>query len=269
MSDIDEFEVEGEYERSQSSWKPLFITGLVIYFFYLVITKAPASIATWAAHKAVPNLWLMSEQGTLWKGFSRGAQLDLGRESIALGRVDWSLSPLSLLMLKPCIHFQTDGEGQAISGNFCQSPFGGTSVENANFEAPVSMLKSMLPPGTQATGDVSVQVIKATLNGQKIRKLDSRFSWQNAAVDFGEAWVSLGSFGGTATEDGNGGLTAKVVDIAGNLGIDATLGWAPGAKDVVVKGRVTPKPGAPDMIVQGLQIIGEDAGGGAYNISWP
>lgn len=268
MSDFHEFD-DDEENNSSSSYKPLFITALVVYFLYLVITTAPASIAAWAAHKAVPNLWLTNEQGTLWKGFSRGAQVDLGRESIALGRVDWSLSPLSLLMLKPCIRFETDGSGQTISGNFCQSPFGGTSVENANFEAPVSMVKALLPDGAQASGNISLQVISAKMNQQKVRQLDARFSWQNASVNVGDSWISLGSFGGTAAEDGDGGVSAKLVDIDGPVGLDLTAGWAPGAKDVSVKGRVEPKQGTPEMIVQALQVFGEETGDGAYNVTWP
>jgi|GEM_PF-557884 len=247
--------------------KPILIAGLFIYFFYMVVSKTPANVAAWAVHQAAPNLWLTSVQGTLWVGNAGGAQVDVADQSIPLGQVSWSLNPWTLLILKPCLSFETEVPGQMISGHFCQSPFGTASLEDLVLEIPISVINDLLP--IETAGQLSINVLQADMNGQQVNSLDARFSWQNASVYNGEAWLGLGSFGGQAQANGDGGIQARLFDLSGPFGLDLNAGWAPGTGNWIATGTVTTKPGAPRQAIQALQIIGEEVESGTYKISWP
>ncbi|WP_086934056.1 type II secretion system protein N [Agarilytica rhodophyticola] len=255
-------------------FKPLFIVSLVIYFFYLVISKAPASIAAWAIHQAAPNVWLMSTQGTLWHGRAGSAQVDLGHKTMPLGQVNWSLNPLSLLILRPCLSFETQVPGQLISGSLCQSPFGSISLSDVNLDMPASTISNLLPV-EKTLGQISLQIIDADLSGvtkgvdqMSINQLDARFSWQNAGVFVEQNWFTLGSFGGQVQADGEGGINAKVTDIEGPYGVDLNVGWTPGAQNSRIDGKITPREGASGQVVQAIQLIGEEVEKGTYQVSW-
>jgi len=248
-------------------FKPVLVASLIVYFIFLLFSKIPASVAAWGVHKALPNVWLMSVQGTLWEGIARGSQVDIGNQTLPLGQVRWTLNPWTLLILKPCLAFDTNVSGQLISGHVCQSPFGSTEVKDVNIEVPISIANELLPMET--AGQLSLQVIEASLSGEKVDSIDGRFSWQNARVHNGETWLSLGSFAGQATANGEGGVQAKLFDISGPFGLDMSASWTPGAENWTANGTVTPKTGAPKQVIQALQVVGEETDAGAYTLSWP
>jgi len=230
--------------------KTSFALFLVIYFLYLVISKTPAAWAAWAVHQAVPNLWLSSVEGTLWKGKARSAQVDLGPSPLALGEVNWSLNPFSLLLLKPCVSFSTELPSQTVSGNLCQSLFSKqTQVSDLKLDAPIAVLQDLLP--IQALGYVSVLVRKAKFTSDaKVLNLDGQMSWENARAHTGQSWINLGTFGATAKENGEGGVAAEVFDVSGpyKSPLDAT--WLVG-RDWKIAGTIAHQPGATDMVVPG------------------
>ncbi|MFL0800883.1 MAG: type II secretion system protein N [Agarilytica sp.] len=247
--------------------KPALIAGLVVYFLYLIVSLAPARYAAWAIHSAAPNVWLTSVRGTLWDGVAGGGQVDLGDTSISLGQVSWSLNPWTLLTLKPCIQFETESGAQLLSGNICQSPFGGTKIKDFSLDFPVSMLSSIVP--VHGSGQFSVQIINADLRGKRVDALDARYSWQNASIYNGEIWWSLGAFGGQARESENGGITAQVMDISGPLGVDVLANFVIGSEVWTAEGTVKPGDGTPEQLVQALQVIGEETEPGTYKVMWP
>lgn len=252
---------------SSRALKALLVAGLLIYFLVLVVANVPATLAAWAVHKAVPTLWLTSVDGTVWNGRAGGAQVDMGAQTMPLGEVTWTLSPWSLLILKPCLNFETEVPNQMISGSICQSPFGRTTAKDINIEAPISVINELLP--MEAAGQLSLQVLSVDLSGQQVNQLDARFSWQKAAVHNGERWITLGSFGGTAQANGQGGVAAQIFDIDGAFGVDLKAGWAPGVENWTATGTVKPRENAPQQVVQALQAFTEETSPGTYQITWP
>lgn len=246
--------------------KTFFIFTLIALFLFLIISRTPAAWAAWAVHKAAPNVWLNDVTGTLWRGKASTSQVDLGKESIALGEVNWKLNPWSLLILSPCISFDAQVPGQSISGNYCRGIGGSNTLKDVSIDGPMALFKKVAP--IEGKGAVSLQVVSAKFDEKSIDKMDARFSWQNASVYVENRWFNLGSLASEITHDGQGGVNAKIFDLSGpyTLAMDAT--WAIGG-DWKTKGKVTPKPGVPEVVIQALQVFGEDVGGGAYAIQWP
>ncbi len=240
---------------------------LVVYFVYLVVSNTPAAWAAWGVHQAVPNLWLSSVNGTLWEGRARAAQVDIGPAEIPLGEVRWSLNPWSLLILRPCVKFASELPRQSISGTLCQRLGGDTVLRDVNVDAPFSVIQELTQ--FDASGVISLQVLDARFDANAtIKRMDARFSWQNARAFTGESWIQLGDFAATAKENGEGGVLAEAFDINSPYKIALTGQWW-AAQGWKIEGTVNPQSGAAPVVVEGLKVLGEDQGDGAYRIQWP
>lgn len=247
--------------------RPLLITLLVIYFIFSMISMAPARIAAWAINASMPNIWMTSVRGTLWNGYAGGAQVQIGQQSVSLGSVRWTLNPLTLITLQPCISFEADTGGQPMSGLVCQSPFGITRLKDLNVDLPLSILEGALP--VQAAGDLSIQVIEASVTGKRVNALDAKVTWQGASVNAGEAWWNLGTFGGQAKHNNEGGIAVRVFDVSGPVGVDLNAAFALGSELFTISGTVSPRSEAPEQLKQGLQMVGEETEPGTFKVSWP
>ena len=247
--------------------KTLFIAFLIVYFLFLVISRTPAAWAVWGVNKAIPSLWLGGIEGTLWSGKASSAQVDLGPATLPLGKVRWQLKPLSLLSLSPCIEFSTELPKQTVNGEICQSASGTSVIKNLDLYAPITSIEELL--NVEASGMVSMQVASAEFDSQsKVINMDARFSWENARAYIAETWLTLGSFAATAEEDANGGIKAKLFDLSGPYTTDLDANWQ-AASGWLFKGTIAPKESAPSMVVQGLEILGEEQDEGVYLVQWP
>lgn len=249
--------------------KSLVIAGLVVYFLYLVLSRIPASIVVWGVHKAAPNVWLMGESGTLWKGVASSAQVNMGREPVALGQVRWTLSPLSLLTLKPCIDISTSTPGLNSEGKLCGG-LSGVNLKDFTLDAPAELLQGLAK--TALRGSVSLQVNKAKLKMVKaqppvwVEQMTGQLSWQGSAVQFEGRWFNFGSLGAKLKEK-EGGLQADIFDISGPYGIKMAVDALPG-KAIKAAGTVTPRQDASPQVVEALQVIGEEKQG-VFTVMWP
>ncbi|PCK08147.1 MAG: hypothetical protein COA42_10510 [Alteromonadaceae bacterium] len=252
------------------SHKSLVIATLVLYFLFLVLSRIPAVWGAWFIHSVAPQLWLTGVSGTIWEGSAKGSQIDLGPSPLALGEFKWKLKPLSILMLSPCLHFETSVSGQMASGEVCHSLVGTITLNDINIDAPVDAVSHLLP--IESRGQMSLQVIEATINGNEIDALDARLSWQNARVKpDGQPWLILGAYAATLTGGDQGGINAKVLDLQGAYGIDLDAKWSPKKPlndSVSIEGTVALKEGASDMVKQALDLIGEVLSDGVYKVQW-
>lgn len=245
-----------------------FIFFLIVYFLFLVVARAPAAWAVWGVHQASPSLWLSSPEGTLWNGKARSAQVDVGHTQIALGVVTWKLNPWTLLLLKPCVDFSASLPKQTLEGGACRAWSGRITLSEVNIDAPIKVVQAINP--IEATGVISIQVETVTFDEKGyVSQLDARFSWQNARAFAVESWLNLGSFAATATEDGSGGISAKVFDLEGDYKVELDAGLAHGERDWNVLGTIAPNANAPSTVGEFLKIVGEDVGDGRYKVQWP
>jgi general secretion pathway protein N len=252
---------------TNKSFKLPFIIFLAVYFTYLVVSQTPATWVAWAIQQSLPNTALTSINGTVWKGSAASLQIDIGPSTLPMGTLKWTLSPLSMLSLSPCITFSTDLPGQSVSGELCSSVSGARTVHNLKVDAPVSHIQSLLP--TRAEGRISLEIIAAELDSEmNIIDLDGRFSWQNARVNVDDNWFTLGSYAAKLSESDKSGIAAEIFDLSGNYGVLLDATWIM-AQPWRIAGTVTPKDGASPMVREALQTLGEERDAGAYYVQWP
>ena len=250
-------------------FKSVLIIFAVIYFLILTLGKAPASIVASSLHGAVPQLWLTGVSGTAWKGVANGGQVDLPGNSIPLGKVSWKIKPLTLLLLNPCITFNTNGvPGQIIEGEVCRSLGGASKLKDLVFETSADNIDALF--NAQASGLVSVQVIQAELSGIEVKKADVRVGWQNARVKQDGAWFDLGFVTALIRENNQGGIIADIADndVNGPYGLDLQGQWNQSDSSWSIAGLIEPRDNASRNVVSILQSIGEDTGDGKYRIEF-
>lgn len=245
----------------------IIVIALLAYLLFLILSRVPAAFAVSSVHSAVPNLWLTGVSGTVWRGEASASQVDVAGNPISLGRVTWTLSPLSLITLSPCIDFKASQPKQNISGKLCQSVGGTSKLKDVSVDGSVAIVNALLPNGGKASGMGSISVIKAELSSGAVKKMDARVSWQNARVFTGEAWLSLGSYAAQVKENGRGGLAAEVFDLDAPFKTKVDADWM-ASQGWKLSGTVAPQPNAPEIAVQGLQLIGEEIEEGTYKIVW-
>ena len=247
--------------------KILIVAFLVLYFLFLVISRTPATVGASLVHSAVPNLWFTGVTGTLWNGRASGAQIDIGNSALPLGEVRWQLSPLSLLLLSPCVSFSTEYPGQSAEGRLCQSVGGKTRIKDTSVDGSVAILSELIPDASIG-GRGSLQVAEGEFSGVTIHKLSAQLSWQQASVNVMDRWLNFGSYAAKISENQDGGIQAKVFDIKGPYKIDFDANWfANGGWKT--EGTVIPGPGADPDVQQGLQVLGEEIEQNKYKIIWP
>lgn len=243
--------------------KTAFVTFLILYFLYLVLSKAPASIAAWAVHKAVPTVWLTSVEGSLWNGVARGAQVDIGAQTVPLGQVSWKLNPMSILFFTPCVSFESD----LSSGKVCHNLAGGSSIEDLSLDAPLAVIKDLLP--FEATGQLSLNVINASFSKQQVKQLQAKLSVQGARINPLGDWVALGTIAADASSNGEGGVNAHISDIDSPIEIDMNASWTPGSANWNLLGTVKLTEKSPEIFRQGLPTLGEEVDKDTYKLQWP
>ena len=252
--------------------KSLFIVFAALYFLFLVISRTPASWVAYSLHASVPNLWLTGVSGSAWDGLARGAQFDLGDAQIPMGSFRWEVSPLSLLLLSPCVKFESEFAGQPFSGEVCQSVFGATKLHDFVLDAPVETFAELIP--IKVGGDASLQVVSATLNGVlsneiAVEALDGRFTLQNARLNPGNGWMNLGTYAAVLKAGENGDLTASVLDIEATLGVDIDASWTVASEEFTAVGTIVTSENSPPDAVSAIQIFGEEKEPDVYFVQWP
>lgn len=246
--------------------KSLFIVVLIIYLLFLIIARVPASWGAWAAHKAVPQIWLTAVEGTIWHGRAGGGAVALGDQIVPIERLQWKMKPWRLLTLNICAEVDAEMLQQPASGVFCQAPGNVLSARNVDLTAPMGLINQWLT--VQLSGLASVQLESLRMKEQRVQSLDGNFSWRDARWHNSERWVPLGAFAADLTGNDKGGLHFKLFDLDGPFKVDLT-GDLVLNEEPTLRGTVAPSAQAPSQITQALEFVGEPMDDGSFRIAWP
>lgn len=195
-------------------WIPL----CIILFLVFVISNIPA---IWGAYLLTRDtgVAVSGVTGTLWNGRASLASVRTNNQEYSLGQLSWSLSPLSLLTLSPCVQVTTNLPMQQFTGEICSSSGGAVNIRNADISLPVALLQEKIPVPIQ--GQLSSHIDELELRGDVLLKLKGNFTWNSARVNTGTRWLDLGSYAAELSDNGNNGVSAKFFQLSGP--VDVTL----------------------------------------------
>ena len=211
---------------------------LLVLTLVFAITQVPA---TWAAYLITQGntLGMSGVNGTAWQGRASMTSVEIDGIPYSLGELRWQLSPVSLLLLRPCANVISELERQRIEGRVCAGISGRVSVSDASIDAPATLVQAGIP--MPLDGQLAATISTLVLRGEQLHDLQGRLSWTNARVQAEGNWISLGSYASEFNYDGQGAIIAQVFDLDGPVDLDATV-TLPLAGGVDIQGEMALAP---------------------------
>ncbi len=256
-------------------WRLLAILVGILLVLGLVLARLPASWFAYGLTQAMPGLYLSGITGTLWRGEASAGTMVIDGQGLALGKVQWQLSPASLLTLSPCAALQANASNFSFASNVCGGLSGSATLNDTELSMPASLLGFWLP--VKLRGELSLLLESATLKQQQLGALAGSLSWRDGAYFNGNQWLPLGSYGARLTDDGNAGVDAAVTDLGGPFTANLQLNVNPKLRPnsftaLAIKGELTPRDTVHPELLRFLSLLPQMGAAqvvdNTYQIDW-
>jgi general secretion pathway protein N len=130
------------------------------------------------------------------------------------------LSPLSLLLFKPCVNVKTEMDNQQFDGRVCVGK-NVVTVNDANVNFPAELIQSQIP--LVIDGQFSSRIDQLTLQNNQLASLKGKLSWAGAKIYNGTNWMMLGGFSADLIDNGKAGVSAHIIDVGSPVRTDVVL----------------------------------------------
>lgn len=228
----------------------LLIAGLgVLLLCLILLATAPARIIL----PLLPGdqLILQGVSGTLWQGVSSRALVAVPGGYFHLGRLSWSLTPSSLLTLRPRVALDSRWGGQRIQGDVVYGSSDSLQLHGLDAVLPAALVRQFVPLDLSGSfALVSPQLLieeGATVSGV------GRLVWRNGGWMSPGGKRSLGSYAIDFEQHQGAPLVGEVVTLSGELQAsgDVSLDGRDYAVDMVLSGAGLSDP----LLEQALQLV--------------
>lgn len=230
----------------------LFVTAYLVG----VVAMLPAPLALRWAEPVLAKLpqrpQLAGVDGTIWSG--RAAQATF--RGVALGEVEWRLSPWGLLIGRIDVGVKLNGSEGYLDGDL-STGFGGGRVQLRDLQGqvPATLLKKFVPRLPLApTGSFAITLDEVVIEAAQLRGLDGRIVWNKGGIsapmtlEFGDLVADL-----TSAEDG---ITGRIKDSGGPMQLEAELKLtADGTYNL--NGKSSARPSAAPALKTSLSLLGQ------------
>ena len=203
--------------RGREMLRPAAVCGGLLLLILLV--TVPARLLAFVL--PADRIHLSGYSGTLWNGAAAQAALSIGPDWISLGSIQWSLSPLSLLMLSPRIELHSEWGRQRLEMDMRVSPGGALRVYRLDSRFPASLVRQWLP--VQLRGDISLSVQDLALAGKTLKSGSGKLTWQRAYWIGNNSGQNLGDYLLEFRVGESGRLTAEISTLGGPVQAAGTL----------------------------------------------
>mgnify|MGYP001823902518 CR=1 FL=1 len=194
---------------------------------------------------------LQGVSGTLWEGVAGRALVAVQGSYLHLGRLNWSLSPLSLLSLGPRVDLDSHWGAQRIQGELVYRSAESLELSDIDAVLPAVLVRQFVP--LELSGSFALLLPRLVIDGGLPVEGAGQIVWQNAG------WVSprgkraLGTYAFDFEQTRGSALSGEVVTLSGDLQASGSvsLDGRNYAVDIVLSG-----PGLDDpQLQQALQLV--------------
>lgn len=184
----------------------------MLLFVYLVVS-APARLL----HLVVPGEQLLMQgmTGTVWHGSASSVQLRLPQGFLHLGAVQWSLQPLSLLLLAPHLTLRSDWGNQTLAGELVLRGRRDLDVLGLEGQVAADLLRHFAPVALD--GMFNLQLAELQLRNGLLYSTEGRLVWQGAGWKSPRGLVPLGTYALDFQQSPGEALRGQVITLSGPL----------------------------------------------------
>jgi general secretion pathway protein N len=196
--------------------------ALAILLLVSLIAAAPARLLLYVL--PTNEIIMQGFSGTLWRGQANRALVATGSRYIQLGRVHWSLNPLSLLTLSPSGRVGSEWGKQEVSAHIRMTGPQSLEFEHLNALFSTQLLRAFLP--LSVGGDITVQLESLTLEKGRPTQVAGKLVWQGAQWESARGIVPLGTYALELEQAPGAALSGKVITVTGAVVASGRLGLA-------------------------------------------
>ena len=197
----------------------VWVAVLALLLFVNLVVSAPARLL----RLALPGEQLLMQDlaGTVWHGSASSVLLRLPQGHLQLGTVQWSLRPLSLLLLAPHLTVHTEWGNQTLAGELVLRGQRDLDVFNLEGQTAADLLGRFAPVALD--GMFILQLEKLQLRDGLPYSTAGRLVWQDGGWQSPQGLVSLGSYAMDVKQAPGEALQGQVITLAGPLQASGTV----------------------------------------------
>ncbi len=158
---------------------------------------------------------LQGLEGTVWSGSAARAMLRLPQGYIHLGKVRWTLQPLSLLLFSPRLTIDSEWGGQVLSGDVTLRGTGSLQVRDFDARVSADLVRQFAPLAID--GRLSAQIAALSLVDGLPRRAEGRVVWEDGGFLSPRGRIPLGTYALEFLQPPGEALRGEVVTVAGPL----------------------------------------------------
>lgn len=187
--------------------------ALLLVLLVSLIATAPARLLSLVV--PADQLLMQGFSGTVWHGSASRCMLRLPAGFLHLGTVQWSLKPLSLLLLSPRLSVTSEWGSQVVAGNLVLR--GASDLDLNDLEARVSadLLRQFAP--VAVNGSFSMQVAQLKLRDGMPYSGEGRIVWEQGGWQSPRGNVALGTYALEFEQIEDKPLLGEVLTVSGPL----------------------------------------------------
>jgi general secretion pathway protein N len=193
--------------------------GLAVLTLVLIVVNAPARLLGYILPDQ--GVTLSGYRGSLWRGGVSRCLVSVPGGYLHLGAVEWSLQPISLLLLSPSLSISSRWGQQQISGQV--TVHSSQKVSLADFDANISarVLQQFLP--IALAGDLFARVEHLIISGGESQRAEGRLVWQRAVWRSPQGTQALGSYAIDFAQQEQTPLIGELITLEGPIKAEGSV----------------------------------------------
>ncbi len=230
--------------------------ALAILFLVCLLALAPARLLN--AFLPGERVIVQGYSGTVWRGAANRALLAANGGYIHLGKINWTLNPLSLLTFSPALNIESSWGRQHINTGVRLTGLHTLELTDVDALVPVQLLRQFLP--LALAGDFSVQAQHLTLENGLPTQASGRVVWRNAAWMSSQGLLSLGTYAIEFQQEPGQALYAEVLTLAGSVRVNGSVQLL--GKDYALDILISSDAGLDAQLEQALSLVAQPVADG-------
>ena len=197
----------------------LWAAALGLLFLTSLLMSAPARLLS----HVVPGEQLLMRglEGTVWEGSASSVLVRLPQGYLQLGAVQWSLQPLSLLLLAPHLTVSSEWGNQKFAGELVLRGQRDLEVFNAEAQLAANLLSRFAP--VSVVGMFNLQLDRLHLRQGLPYSALGRLVWQDGGWQSVRGLVPLGTYALDFEQAPEQALQGQVITLSGPLQASGSL----------------------------------------------
>jgi len=187
--------------------------ALVLLLLTALVASAPARLLGLLV--PADQVVMQGFSGTLWQGSVGRCLLRTGAGYLHLGRVNWQLRPLSLLLFAPRLQLESSWGSQRLQGELVLHDAQDIDLYRLEASVPADLLRHFVP--VALAGTLEAQVARLSLRSGLPREGEGRLIWRDGVWLAPRGPLALGSYAVDFMQPQGEPLAAQVVTLAGPL----------------------------------------------------